>query len=115
VVCDYSVVLNGSKTVTPAQQFNTKFNTGGRRPNGEALLVFNLRSLGEIGDVDVEVNQLVVGKLRNYHNEDARNWHSQNVIFPASRLKDGDNSIEITVPSGDIVLSDIVCFFEQSA
>ena len=115
VVCDFSVVLNGAFTVTPSQKLTATFHTGGRRPDGNAMLVFNLRSFGEAHDVDVEVNDHVVGKLRHYYDEDPRNWHSQNVIFSGGVLRDGNNTLEITVPSGDLRLGDIVCFFNQSA
>ena len=69
----------------------------------------------ESHDVSVQVNQQTIGKLRNFHDENAENWHSQSIVFPGSFLKSGTNNIEITVPSGDLRLKDTICLFKQKA
>ena len=112
---DFSVILDGDKTIRPAQGLDADFNTGGRnRGDRKAVLIVNLRSLGESQDVAVKINQHTVGYLYNYFDEDSRNWHSQQIVFSGDVLRDGDNHLEIDVASGDLHIKDIVCWFKQN-
>lgn len=118
VFADYALVRsdNTEATVTPSNPGEWAFVTHARKTGHEnpAVLTFSLRSLGEAKDVRVKVNNQQVGFLRNYHGEDARNWHMQQILFPSTVLEaSGKNELEIAVESGDLKLGGIICHFKQ--
>ncbi|NEP03283.1 MAG: hypothetical protein F6K58_32525 [Symploca sp. SIO2E9] len=115
VVSDYTVIQRNVVRVTPANPLTKTFNTGGRRGSGDVFMTFSIRSLGEPNDVPVQVNNLTIGRLENYHGMDARNWFTQTIVFSASVLRNGDNNLEIEVNTGDLILDNIIVHFQQSA
>ncbi len=115
VVSDYTVIEDQQVVIKSDDHFARKFNTGGRNSGGFAFMTFSIRSLGEPEDVPVQVNHLTIGKLRNYHDMDARNWFTQTLVFSSSVLKNGDNNLEIQVNQGDLILDNIIVHFKQNA
>ncbi|MGB3535679.1 MAG: hypothetical protein WBA13_19455 [Microcoleaceae cyanobacterium] len=115
VVSDYVVIEDHAVTIRRDDHFTRHFNTGGRYSGDSAFITFSIRSLGEPEDVPVQVNDYTIGKLRNYHKMDARNWFTQTLVFSSSILKNGNNSLEINVNQGDVILDNIIVHFKQNA
>lgn len=115
VVSDYEVIQRDPVQIRPDNTYTRQFNTGGRHSGGSAFITFSIRSLGEAEDVPVQVNNLTIGQLRNYHGMDARNWFTQTLVFSSNILKNGSNNLEIQVNQGDLILDNIIVHFKQSA
>jgi hypothetical protein len=64
VLCDFAVILDGEAQVNVPSVFTRPFNTGGRVANSQALLIFNVRDLGN-ANVSVLVNNQNVGQLQS--------------------------------------------------
>ena len=69
-VCDFTLVVDDSPvTIGDADpEWEKTFNTGGRNRNSPAFLIFNVRYLTHTRkDVDVRINNDVVGQIYNYY------------------------------------------------
>jgi hypothetical protein len=100
------------------------FNTRGRYSNGQAILTFMVRGLTDSDqDVDVLINDTVVGSIGHYYGGDPRHWFSQTVQIDEGVLRNGENTLRIEatglpVPRpgnlyDDFYIKDVVCFFQQ--
>ena len=96
-LCDFAVVLDGEAQVNVPQVFTRKFNMGGRVANSQALLIFNVRDLGN-NNVSVLVNDQNIGQLQSYRSTDDANWFSQTIVFNSNVLN-GSNTINMVVIS----------------
>ncbi|HKS39055.1 MAG TPA: hypothetical protein VJX74_00465 [Blastocatellia bacterium] len=135
VLCDFTLIQgDGSITIGDGLPvWEKKFNTGGRRSDAPALLIFNVKGLTRsTSSVNVKINNLVVGQIHPYsdltiaaRDDNAKNWFTQMIAMNGTELKDGDNEIQIeavgfpestsTNKFDDFQLKDVVCFFHQAA
>ena len=131
VLSDYTTILGHNDEVNVGEgQFpngwETKFNTGGRRTNGDALFTFMMRGMTETNQhARVLVNGVEVGRLFNNKGDILGHWQTQIVPFPNNRLNDGDNVIRVSSvdkinPVGgdtrdNFILRSVFCFFKQEA
>lgn len=135
VLCDFTLIQgDGPVTIGDGLPVWEKtFNTGGRRSDQPALLIFNVRGLTRTNDsVNVKVNNTVVGQIHPYgglttaqKDDTAKYWYTQLIAMNGTELKDGNNEIQIeavgfpeSTPTNkfdDFNLKDVVCFFHQSA
>jgi hypothetical protein len=114
-VSDFVVVVDGALEVTPDATLDRTFNTGGRNTGKrKAVLVFNLRGLAE-SNVNVKVNDHVVGSLLKHDSALEHSWHSQQIVFDGDFLKNGDNELEIDPGAATLRVKDVVCWFKQNA
>jgi hypothetical protein len=130
VLCDFQVIRgdNAVKIGDGSPEWETTFNTGGRRSSGHAFLMFNVKGLTHTNDsVPVRVNNTEVGRIYPYggEGETANRWYTQLINIGGGVLRDGNNEIEIPAVSwpgagpgnlyDDFFLKDVICFFQQSA
>jgi hypothetical protein len=135
VVSDFiEIVGDGAVTIgdgLPVWEAN--FNTGGRRSDATAFLIFNVRGLTYASsNVEVKVNNQSIGYLHRYgglsdadRNETAKHWYTQMISLAGTTLNDGNNEIQIaavkysgataTDTFDDFSLKNVFCFFHQEA
>ena len=102
------------------------FDTSGRRSDGLALLMFNIKALtSTTKKVPVKINNQIIGYIQPTPGGNTTIEYPlfQSICFSSSKLIDGDNKIRIDpvsfpTPSDinkydDFVLSEVVCFFQQ--
>jgi hypothetical protein len=107
-VSDFVVVIDGAVAVTGDATLDRRFATGGRnRGRNKAVLVFNLRGLAE-SNVNVKVNDHVVGSLLRHDSALERSWHSQQIVFDGDFLRDGDSELEIDPGAATLRVKDVV-------
>ena len=128
VVCDLQVIQNDvtQKIGDGAMIWEKIFNTGGRYPNGNAVLMFMVQGLTSTNsDVNIKINNKVVGVIENYKGANANHWFSQIVDIGEGILENGDNEIQIEAVSwsgassnnlfDDFRIKDVICIFQQRA
>lgn len=134
VVSDFTLIV-GDSSVTIGDSlpvWEKQFNTGGRRSDAPALLIFNVRGLTYANSsVNVKINNTTVGQIHPYsgltnaeRDNTANHWHTQMIAMNGTSLKDGDNEIQIeavgfpgstsTNKFDDFNVKDVVCFFHQA-
>lgn len=141
------VVIQGDNRVKigdPSQynEWSKTFDTGGRRKDGFAFLIFNVKGLTHTEKkVVVEINGTPVGDIYPYFPggadvvktdiDDANKkrhmgyWYTQMINVGGNMLKDGNNTIRIHAVDfpgctgankyDDFELKDVICFFQQKA
>ena len=130
VLSDFTLI-RGDDEVTIGDGLSvweTTFHTGGRESGAPAFLIFNVRGLTHTNvDVEVRVNNAVVGHIRRYPGEESTSsyWFTQMIAMNGSTLNDGNNELQINAVSfpgatnnnvfDDFQLKDVVCFFHQAA
>ena len=123
IVGDTPVVIGDSLPGAVATWTET-FNTGGRRSDESAFLLFNIRGLRSANtDVGVKVNDILVGHIARYAQtteQELQNWYTQMIAVSGSTLRNGDNEIKIEgVPANNLLddfeVKNMVCFFHQSS
>ena len=128
VVCDIQVIQgdNTRKIGDGAVIWEKSFNTGGRYSGGKAILMFMVAGLTATNsDVNIKINNTVVGKIEHYNGADNRHWFTQIVNIGGGILHNGNNELQIEAVSwpgataenlyDDFLLKDVVCIFQQSA
>jgi hypothetical protein len=128
VLADFQVIQSAPVEIGDppdgVQPWVSSFNTGGRLAEHKAFITLMVQGLNRSADVEVEVNNKVVGKIFRTIGPDT-NWHTQIMIFDGSFILHGDNRILIkAVPSeapevGDLFqnfkIMSVMCFFRQDS
>ncbi len=129
VVSDFVVIQGDNPVVVgepPKDEFNDTFNTGGRWPNGGAILMLMVRGLTATDkNVSVVINGKPVGWIYNHKGANKNHWFTQIINIGKGVLKNGNNSIRIEGVSwkgakpgniiDDFAMKNIICFFQQNA
>ena len=128
-LCDFIEII-GNKPVTIGDGRNPwqgTFDTGGRREEARALLIFNVRGLTYAQEgARVEINEEEVGTIVPYSGKDAtaHDWHTQMISVSGSTIKDSKKN-RITIHAAlypgtsagnaydDFDIKNLVCFFHQ--
>jgi len=126
VLSDYAIIQDNTsiRIGDTRPVWEKTFNTGGRRTS-EAFLTLNVSGLTfAVTDVEVRINNTIIGYIHPYTGETADNWYSQTIVFPGSVLHDGNNEIEIRAVSSpgatapdiydDFYLKSVICHFHQA-
>jgi hypothetical protein len=126
VVCDFTVIQEGTRKIGDAGQFSKNFGTGGRHDT-QALLMINVKNLTH-NFAQVIINGTTLKALQPSSEADREQWFSQHKVLPSGLLSpvEGNNIIEIkrvlnNNPGNgggqfdDFEIRDVVCFFHQAA
>lgn len=129
VLCDMKVIQGDAQKLIGdggTANWEPKFNTGGRRASGDAILMLMVKGLTNArSDVPVKINGTQVGVIELATGNNANQWFTQIISIGGANLKDGDNELEISAAPAsqpgpgnlydDFILKNVVCFFQQSS
>jgi hypothetical protein len=128
VVCDFNVIQGDAvrRIGDGATLWEQNFNTGGRHPGGNAILMLMVKGLTVTdSDVEVLINNTPVGIIEHYNGADNRHWFTQVINIGPNILNDGNNELQIQAVSydeavpgdlyDDFFVKDVVCIFQQAA
>lgn len=132
VLCDFELIRGnkpikiGDRIWQAHEVWRRTFNTGGRRRDKPAFLIFNVKGLTRATkDVPVKINDKVVGYIYPYENrgENYNEWYTQMISLEGSQLNNGDNELEICAVEWSgakpghmydaFYLKNVVIFFRQ--
>ena len=118
VLCDFIQIVGDSYQSIPRTEGDadvhlgkdSPFNTGGRRADSTALLVYSAWNMA--GSAVVCINGEEVGKITATSDEV---WSTQLIALWSSVLHDGNNEIVLKQVTNAFRIKDVICFFHQSA
>lgn len=126
-VSDYITIVGSNETVHLGDQglevWEDTFNTGGRDSGDDAHILVEFYGLAE-RQAEVEINNTQSGILFPYPGDRASDARRTQILsFPAGRLNDGRNEIQINAAErtqggdtyDDFYIENMLCYFHQRA
>ncbi len=97
VVSDFSVILDGTKTIGDSNtNWEANFNTGGRNANSVAVLSYMVKGMTIANtSAKIFINNKHIGNVMRAKGAKPEHWFSQSHVFDSDCLKNGDNEIRI--------------------